>query len=179
MQINFQKPKVGDKLFITGLLHNNPRQKIEETVTVYKIGTKYFYMREDISGLGSNWECPNYRYRCDTGQREDQFFGRWKPDGIQAYSSKEYYDVLVAKMQLAKEVESLAQFPRIVDFHKDTLGVIKQLLKDPEKTMQDIVGICLNDLSSNCHAKDHAEYVEYVLNGGTDSEDEWFIRQCK
>lgn len=42
-----------------------------------------------------------------------------------------------------------------------------------------IYRICTEELSSNCREIDHIEYIEYRLQGGELSEDDWFLSQAE
>ena len=42
-----------------------------------------------------------------------------------------------------------------------------------------IYRICMEELSSNCREIDHIEYIEYRINGGRKSEENWFMEQAK
>lgn len=42
-----------------------------------------------------------------------------------------------------------------------------------------IYHICTEELSSNCREIDHIEYIEYRINGGRKSEENWFAELAK
>lgn len=48
-----------------------------------------------------------------------------------------------------------------------------------EEIIEKVYDIIEEELSSNCHRKDHLEYIQYRLNGGDLSEDDWFISEAK
>ena len=42
-----------------------------------------------------------------------------------------------------------------------------------------IYDVCMNELSANCSYTDHIEYIEYRVNGGRKSEENWFAELAK
>lgn len=46
------------------------------------------------------------------------------------------------------------------------------------KLIEEIYDICMEDLSPNCRVTDHIDYIMYRINGGTESEEDWFKTQC-
>ena len=46
-------------------------------------------------------------------------------------------------------------------------------------TIEKIYNICMEELSANCRYTDHIEYIEYRLQGGELSEDDWFLSQAE
>ena len=42
-----------------------------------------------------------------------------------------------------------------------------------------IYRICMEELSPNCREIDHIEYIEYRINGGRKTEDNWFMEHAK
>ena len=59
-----------------------------------------------------------------------------------------------------------------MELHKNNMNAIRPLVKM-------IYRICMEELSSNCREIDHIEYIEYRINGGRKSEENWFMEQAK
>ena len=47
------------------------------------------------------------------------------------------------------------------------------------KLVEQIYEVCTEDLSANLGYTDHIEYIEYRIQGGLKSEEDWFRDQCK
>lgn len=45
--------------------------------------------------------------------------------------------------------------------------------------IEEIYNICMEDLSANCRVKDHIDYIMYRLNGDTETEEDWYMLECK
>ena len=44
--------------------------------------------------------------------------------------------------------------------------------------IQEIYDICMEDLSANTDRSTHIDYIMYRLNGGTETEEDWFKQEC-
>ena len=45
--------------------------------------------------------------------------------------------------------------------------------------IQEIYNICMEDLDANYRVTDHIDYIMYRLNGGAETEEDWFRLECK
>ena len=45
--------------------------------------------------------------------------------------------------------------------------------------IQEIYDICMEDLSANMDRSTHVDYIMYRLNGGTETEEDWFRLECE
>lgn len=45
--------------------------------------------------------------------------------------------------------------------------------------IQEILNICMEDLSANMDRSTHVDYIMYRLNGGTETEEDWFELEVK
>lgn len=56
--------------------------------------------------------------------------------------------------------------------HRTNMNVLRPLVRL-------IYNVCMNELSANCSYTDHIEYIEYRINGGRKSEENWFAELAK
>lgn len=59
-----------------------------------------------------------------------------------------------------------------MELYRKNMNVLRPLVRM-------IYNICMEDLSANCGEIDHIEYIEYRINGGRKSEEDWFMEQAK
>lgn len=44
--------------------------------------------------------------------------------------------------------------------------------------IKEIYDICMEDLDANMDRPTHIDYIMYRINGGTDTEEDWYYKEC-